>query len=178
MAGTIAGGLRSMAHNFAEPSPESRDPAGLRHEDIRYEHSDINAPGVVITGVCVLAGAVLVSILMAFLSTALAHQRAESSAPPLPIELHGNPMPPELRLQEAPARDLKNFRVYEDSVLNRYSWVDQSKGVVGLPIERAMELIAQRGIPPQTAPAGLKLFEPRAGTRLTGFEGKVEPEPR
>ncbi len=39
----------------------------------------------------------------------------------------------------------------EDLLLDNYSWVDQSQGKVRIPIERAMELIAQRGLP--VAPA-------------------------
>jgi hypothetical protein len=49
---------------------------------------------------------------------------------------------------------------------------------VTIPIERAMDLLVQRGIPPQKAPPPNMFYQPRAGTRLTGLEGKVEPEPR
>jgi hypothetical protein len=56
--------------------------------------------------------------------------------------------------------------------------VDHARGVVSLPIERAIQIIARRGIPPQPAPPGMTYFDPRAGTRQTGFEGKVEPEPK
>ena len=68
-------------------------------------------------------------------------------------------LPPEPRLEETPAMDLKEFREAEDQVLNNYAWLDQSNGIVRLPIGRAMELIAQRGLPvrkdagPQSAAA-------------------------
>lgn len=39
----------------------------------------------------------------------------------------------------------------EDILLDHYTWIDQSKGTVRIPIDRAMELIAQRGLP--VAPA-------------------------
>ena len=39
----------------------------------------------------------------------------------------------------------------EDLLLDNYSWVDRAQGKVRIPIERAMELIAQRGLP--VAPA-------------------------
>ena len=44
----------------------------------------------------------------------------------------------------APA-DLAKFRAWEDSQLNSYGWVDRTAGVVHIPIERAMEIIAQQG---------------------------------
>jgi hypothetical protein len=48
-------------------------------------------------------------------------------------------------------QDVADLHAREDLLLNNYSWVDQSKGTVRIPIERAMELIAQRGLP--VAPA-------------------------
>src|SRR5580700_9830606 len=42
--------------------------------------------------------------------------------------------------------DLVNLHAREDLLLDHYSWVDQSQGKVRIPIERAMELIAQRGL--------------------------------
>ena len=49
------------------------------------------------------------------------------------------------------AQDIADLHAREDLLLNNYSWVDESKGKVRIPIERAMELIAQRGLP--VAPA-------------------------
>jgi hypothetical protein len=47
--------------------------------------------------------------------------------------------------------DLVTLHDREDLLLNYYSWVDESKGVVRIPIQQAMELIAQQGLP--VAPA-------------------------
>ena len=43
-------------------------------------------------------------------------------------------------------QDIANLHAREDLLLNNYTWADQSKGQVRIPIERAMELIAQRGL--------------------------------
>jgi hypothetical protein len=48
-------------------------------------------------------------------------------------------------------QDLADLHEREDLLLDNYSWVDRSQGKVRIPIERAMELIAQRGLP--VAPA-------------------------
>jgi len=47
--------------------------------------------------------------------------------------------------------DVAELHTREDLLLDYYSWADRSKGKVRIPIERAMELIAQRGLP--VAPA-------------------------
>ncbi|MGO9437594.1 MAG: hypothetical protein ACLPH3_00145 [Terracidiphilus sp.] len=44
-------------------------------------------------------------------------------------------------------QDVADLHEREDLLLDNYSWVDQSKGTLRIPIERAMELIAQRGLP-------------------------------
>jgi hypothetical protein len=48
-------------------------------------------------------------------------------------------------------QDVADLHEREDLLLDNYSWVDQSQGKIRIPIERAMELIAQRGLP--VAPA-------------------------
>jgi hypothetical protein len=57
-------------------------------------------------------------------------------------------------------QDVADLHQREDLLLENYSWADQSQGKVRIPIERAIELIAQRGLP--VAPAVQK------GTLLAG----------
>jgi hypothetical protein len=54
-------------------------------------------------------------------------------------------------------QDLADLHAREDLLLENYSWVDRSQGKVRIPIARAMELIAQSGLPvvPQAEAAPL-----------------------
>jgi hypothetical protein len=54
---------------------------------------------------------------------------------------------PQPQLQLNPHDDLVSLRAREDMVLNGYGWVDRTNGVVRIPVERAIELLAQRGLP-------------------------------
>ena len=65
-------------------------------------------------------------------------------------------IPPEPRLQAYPAIDLEKLRAKEDKQLNSYEWVDEATGVMRIPIERAMDIIAENGLPtrPQEATKG------------------------
>jgi hypothetical protein len=56
-------------------------------------------------------------------------------------------IPPEPRLQALPAVDLERIRNREDAELNSYEWVDETTGIVRIPIARAMEIIAENGLP-------------------------------
>src|ERR1700756_5270178 len=54
--------------------------------------------------------------------------------------------PPQPRLQTDPSEDLTKFLVDEDRRLNTYYWIDKQKGIVHIPIERAMQKLAEEGI--------------------------------
>ena len=54
---------------------------------------------------------------------------------------------PQPQLQETEVTDLKTMRAAEDQVLNGYAWMDPEKGVVRIPIGRAMDLLVERGVP-------------------------------
>jgi hypothetical protein len=44
-------------------------------------------------------------------------------------------------------QDVADLHLREDLLLEHYSWVDRGQGTVRIPIERAMALIAARGLP-------------------------------
>ncbi len=148
------------------------------HPEVRYEHSDIHVRTVADLGIGILIGTWFCMFLLYFGFTFLMNYRAKAG-PPAPVRASkAVAEPPAPRIQASPAADLQDLRAHEDSELQSYGWIDKQKGVVRIPIERAMELVARQGIAPQAAPDSLKLYPPQAGTRETGFEGKVEPEPR
>jgi len=48
-------------------------------------------------------------------------------------------------------QDITDLHLREDLLLDHYTWVDRAQGKVRIPVERAMELLAQSGLP--VAPA-------------------------
>ncbi len=54
---------------------------------------------------------------------------------------------PQPRLERNERLEINDFRLEEEKKLNSYGWVDEKTGVVHIPIERAMQLVAQRGLP-------------------------------
>ncbi|MGH9545684.1 MAG: hypothetical protein ACRD23_10755 [Terriglobales bacterium] len=54
---------------------------------------------------------------------------------------------PQPRLETNEPMEINDFRMQEERTLYSYGWVDQQAGVVRIPIDRAMELLAQRGLP-------------------------------
>jgi hypothetical protein len=50
-------------------------------------------------------------------------------------------------LQIKGAVDLANLRAAEEANLDSYGWIDQNSGTVRIPIDRAMQLLLERGLP-------------------------------
>jgi hypothetical protein len=70
--------------------------------------------------------------------------------------------------------DVADLHAREDLLLDNYSWVDKSQGKVRIPIERAMQVIAQKGLPvapeAQQAPLLAEDQKPQVTVPLTsGF---------
>ncbi len=170
-AAMLAGVVRGAGPALREVSVGSSEPV---NPETRFETGDVHGKAALLTG----AGLILVLWVIVLLTYPLfayfAGARAESSRPPIQAAAHGTPQPPEPRIQDNPQRDLKDFKAYENDQLNGYHWVDRARGTVSIPIEDAMRIVAAHGIPPQPGPAGV-YGDPQAGSRETGFTGKVEP---
>ena len=54
---------------------------------------------------------------------------------------------PDPKLEEDERGQLNSIRMREEQELYSYGWVDEKAGTVHVPIERAMDLIVQRGLP-------------------------------
>jgi hypothetical protein len=83
--------------------------------------------------------------------------RRSPAANPLAV-VQGKRLPPEPRLLPEPIEQLRQLRAEEAARLHSYGWVDRSQGIVQIPIERAMELVAEHGVrlEEETAAAGSK----------------------
>lgn len=119
-----------------------------------YELSDASIRNVVLFGVglSVLIAAVL--LLVGGVFRFLAGLKEPGPAPsPLALERE---IPPEPRLQVTPGVDIEKMHVAEQATLHSYGWADRQAGVVRIPIERAIELTAQRGLPFRVQAPGRK----------------------
>lgn len=113
-----------------------------------YEARDLNvrAVGLFLVGLLLAVGAVLLVVRLMF--THLAARQAGRDVPRSPLAGQ-RPIPPEPLLQVTPQEDLKAMRAAEDAALTGYGWVDRKAGIVRIPINRAMALPAERGLPPK-----------------------------
>jgi hypothetical protein len=61
------------------------------------------------------------------------------------------PLPSPPRIQANPGADMQSYSESQQNLLNTYGWIDRQNGVVRMPIDRAMELLLERGLPTRSA---------------------------
>jgi hypothetical protein len=110
-----------------------------------HQTSEINLRGVTWATIGLVIAVVAVLVTVGGLFSLFKRQYASESAPPR-ITIAGR-LPPAPRLQTNPTSDLQQLLEAENAKLNSYGWIDKSGGVIRIPIERAMDLLAQRGLP-------------------------------
>lgn len=122
---------------------------------VRYEKSDVQVGKVVRAGIGLIVVTAVFFALIWMLQGVLLRFVKSAEAPRHPMATTlARTEPPAPRLQPDPRADLLKQRAKEESVLQTYGWVDKSRGVVRVPIDRAIEILAERGLPSRTAAAG------------------------
>jgi hypothetical protein len=127
--------------------PHAGHPHGsLDNPDVAHETGDINVRAI-LWFVAVLAGVVLaMNAAMAGMFKVLQHYERRNEPYVTPLARPAGETAPEPRLQTTPWTDLRTFRAEQHDYLHGYGWVDEKLGVARIPIERAKEMLLQRGI--------------------------------
>jgi hypothetical protein len=118
------------------------------HTEVHHETTDVNVRGVLLFGAGLFAAAAIVHLVIWVLFGYFNSREAIRGAREYPLAaIERNRLPPEPRLQTNPREDLRDLRAHEDQVLTTYGWVDKNAGVVRIPIEEAMKIVVQKGLP-------------------------------
>jgi hypothetical protein len=121
---------------------------------IRYEKRDIKAGPVVWAVVAICAVTVAAALVLIPFMGLLEWRSAQSDPPPSPMSSGSAALqPPEPRLQEQPFADIEALRAEQTQLLSSYGWVDPEAGIVRIPVDHAMRLVAERGVPSRRPPA-------------------------
>jgi hypothetical protein len=146
-----------MAEDRHEEGLEQFEHGGDSHPQVhpdlsipenRHEHRDVNvfALGKFAIGLVIVT--IFCAGLVAGVFQYLLHR--EGGVPASRMEhpaTDARQLPPEPKLEETPSLDLQEMRDAEDTLQTTYGWLDQDNGIVRLPIDRAMDLVVQQGLP-------------------------------
>src|SRR5215469_13742874 len=75
---------------------------------------------------------------------------------------------PQPRLETDERGQIRQFRLSEEQRLQSYGWVDQNAGIIRIPIDRAMDLIAQRGLPTRPQAGTMPASPANASSKAAG----------
>jgi hypothetical protein len=142
-----------------EPVPTTAPP-GMSHdsadyeyaftpEGAGYEHTDANVWVLVKFALWLVISAVIIHLGLWLAFELFVKQRELRTEAEFPLAVTATEprLPAAPRLQRQPANEMYEFRLKEDAALRGYGCVDKNAGTVRIPIEDAMRLTVERGLP-------------------------------
>ena len=130
----------SRADDPRDQRPVPR-PGGAGREGARLARpaTDVNIRGLVLTTLGLLAAMAIAFLAATWLINLMTFLTPQVLMPPNELTVEFDP--------ETDTQNRLDFRDSERTTLSEYSWFNRDQGIVRIPITRAMELTAQRGLP-------------------------------
>lgn len=130
-----------MPERESRPVPENATFVVTPHDD--YERSDIQIRWIILFFVIIGVGLGLLQYgLWRMINQGQSREAHRSDA-----FSTASVLPPQPRLQAQPLVEYERLLTEQKRVLESYGWIDKRKGVVRIPITRAMNIIAERRSP-------------------------------
>jgi hypothetical protein len=163
------------------------------HADTEFEHEDLGSRGVFafMIGLAV-SGIVIYFIIVGMYRFLDRYERSQMvTASPLvttkgtisrvvtqadmdrDFKDNGAPM-----LETNERGQLRDFLMNQENQLNSYGWVDEKAGVAHIPIERAMDVLIERGVPVYQKGAETKAGGSNSGGDQTAAKGDEKQKPQ
>jgi hypothetical protein len=136
-----------------------------------YEPRDVRVGWILVFAAMLAAMVVLVLPLTDWIFDTFEQSAEQRDVPASPLA--AGQQPPEPRLQSQPSASLAALRRREDEALTKYRWLDREQKIVQLPVDRAIELLLERGLP---EPKPTKNEPPSEGSKTpkNGVNAKEE----
>ena len=128
-----------MSHIDSGGDPNSVK-AGRELADVSI--SSLIHQGIYLAVVCVIVWFAMMGMFKLFMN-----RLAAGDAPVSSLARPAGQLPPEPRLLTNEPVNLQQFTAQETQKLQGYGYIDQAAGTVHMPIDRAKELLLQRGLP-------------------------------
>lgn len=119
----------------------------LENPDINFEHSDVNYKLMIGSVILLIIVTVCSMLLSIWIYGSMETSQVEARPTPLPL-YQLRPTPPQPRLQpnsidrSTAEQDLAGMHLRENAILDTYGWVNKEEGIVRIPIDRAIDLLA------------------------------------
>jgi len=146
--------MSTEMHNTAHGADAGSEP---RHADVSFEKADVQ-----VSTIYWYLGALAIAVILSYVACIFVLRLTTKIAvdydtpPPLVRQEMGSAydaLPPEPRLQGVPGHEIDpqtdlRHKIQADTAANeKYGWVDQSTGIAQIPVQEAMKIIAEKGLP-------------------------------
>ena len=120
--------------------------------EVVHEESDVNVSAILRYGLGLFLVAAVAHLFLWWLLGVYEHQneRAQTQVYPMAASQRDR-LPPQPRFQQDPQQELQDLRARQKALLEGYGWANKEAGVVRIPIEEAMRLVVERGLPSREA---------------------------
>jgi hypothetical protein len=143
----------------AEHAPNAHPDPG---DGTGYETRDASVSALLKFGVGLILFMVVVQFMMLGIYRVFVAERPEATKPPTTTNLY---------------QQLRDLHHDEETNLESYGWVDRKAGIVRIPIERAIELVAEKGVGFGKGPKSELEMNSHAGTMVPAAEVDKAPTP-
>jgi len=153
--------MSTEPHNSAQGAGEAP-----RHTDVSFEERDVQVSTIYGYLLALAFAVVVAAVTCVFILRFTTKFAASSDIAPPPSRAALGPnyrdLPPEPRLQGVPGhtadpqQDLRDKLKADTEANEKFEWIDQSSGVAQIPVEDAMKIIAEKGLPAAPAPPAEK----------------------
>jgi hypothetical protein len=128
---------------MGDPPRHPQAPPTVEHG---HEHSDVRIRPLAVFLAALTGSLVAVAFICAWLFSVFLSDAERDDQSPAPRAEAGRPTPGPL-LQVSSRDDLERLRRREATLLDSSAWVDRERGVARIPIDRAIELTVEKGLP-------------------------------
>jgi len=145
-----------------------------------HETRDVDLRGILLFAGILAAVTAVILVALYFLMMYLSAQ-ANRTDPRLSPLVDRQQAPPPPTLQAKPALDYNTFLADQIRETSTYGWIDRERGIARIPVERAMELLVERGLPPtgreQPKTGGAATAQIPSGGRASDDASKSTKDP-
>jgi hypothetical protein len=110
--------------------------------NVQFERRDVNVRAMAWIGAAIVVTAVVLHVALYWLYGAFGIGAVESGRVPKTHEQIDQPTSRQPKLQVDPTTEINQFRDEENKKLSTYGWVNKDNGIVRIPIDQAIKLVA------------------------------------
>jgi hypothetical protein len=116
--------------------------------EVVHEESDVNVGAILRYGAGLFLIAAVAHLFLWWFLGVYERQNEQTRTQAYPMaSSQQDRLPPTPRFQENPQQELQELFARQKALLEGYSWANKEAGVVRIPIEDAMRLVVERGLP-------------------------------